>query len=205
MKIMNKLSVIIFSLIIASCSSTPNIAGIDRPDYEPYEVSKTKPTINGKYIECALRDSGHIRSFHVGNGIVSRIWSTWGTAELREGNYNRWRTIDFLEEDEQIFKIGGSNIKELSELNTLTRGEKCGVGTDGVLNLVEETFKIYRRDGMFVEQRYEASSTEKDSWEKIGNGGECKLYVETISLGSCRFYDADPDIGTFMEPYINRL
>tara|TARA_B100001059_G_scaffold231027_1_gene266156 strand:- start:563 stop:1174 length:612 start_codon:yes stop_codon:yes gene_type:complete len=203
MKIMNKLSVIIFSLIIASCSSTPKIAGIDRPDYEPYEVSKTKPTINGKYIECALRDSGDIRSFHVGNGKVTRIRSTWGNAELREGNYNRWRTIDFIKEDEQVFEIGASNIKNLSKLNT--RGEKCGIGTDGVLNLVEEKFKIYRRDGMFVERRYEASSTEKDSWEKIGNGGECKLYVDTISFGSCRFYDADPDIKAFMEPYINRL
>lgn len=205
MKTMNKLLVIIFSFIIASCSSTPKIAGIDRPDYEPYSVSENKPTIDGKYIGCTLKESKDFRTFHVGNGKVSNVFSTFGQAKPGMVETASHETIDLIEEDENFFVMGESNRERIKSYgNYITWGERCGVGlNNGWLNLKETIYKIDKRDGWFVETIFHASSTEetRDGYKSIGGGGECKLFIETRSFGACNFEDVNPDVDKFLEPY----
>ena len=211
----NILSTIVL-VTVASCSSTGDVAGIDRPDYKQYVVSENTPTIDGKYIGCTLVDSKRVKTFHVGNGKVSRVFSTFGQADPGRTEFARYETIDLISEDENFFVIGESNRETLESYNyelapgtgiysnPVTLGEKCGVGlTGGVRNLKETIYTIRKTDGFFWENTFEASSTEetRDGFRSIGSGGECKLFIEIESQGACRFLDAHPDVDKFLEPY----
>ena len=194
-----KIILIIFILFISGCASKA-IDPAELPDYLPYSVSENKTTITGKYVECILEDKanmiGNVRTFHIGNGKISRVSSSWGNAEAGETNYAYWRTVDLISEDEGWLKIGVSN-REYAK--------QCGAP---LIPLEESVYKIRRFDGWISETNYTANNRTYGSnsdgllTSREFEEGECKLFKEQTRYGACKIFDADPDVATFMKPYI---
>ena len=194
-----KITLIIFILFISGCASK-TIDPAELSDYLPYSVSENNTTITGKYVECIMENKatmiGNIRTFHIGNGKISRVRSSWGNAEAGKTNYARWRTIDLISEDEGWLKIGDSN-REYAK--------QCGAP---LIPLEETVFNIRRFDGWISERFYTANNrtygSNSDGFltSRKFEEGECKLFKEEIRFGACKISDADPDVATFMKPYI---
>ena len=144
-----KIILIIFILFISGCASKA-IDPAELPDYLPYSVSENKTTINGKYLECIMEDKanmiGNVRTFHIGNGKISWVSSSWGNAKAGETNFARWWTVDFISEDEGWLKIGNSN-REYAK--------HCGAS---LIPLEETVYKIRRFDGWISETNYYANN-----------------------------------------------
>ena len=191
---MNKVIAFIFYFFLISCSTSKAIDITELPDYLPYTASKNETTINGKYVECTLE--GTIRSFHIGNGKIYGIASSWGNAEAGRTNYANWWTIDLISEDKQWLKIGNSN-REYAK--------QCGAP---LIALEESVYLIRRYDGWISETNYFANNRTYGSnrdglmTQRKMEEGECKLFKEEKNYGACTFADVHPDIKTFMEPYI---
>ena len=190
-----KEKLILSSLIfLFSCSTSKAINPTELPDYLPFLPSENKTTISGKYVECMLE--GTVRSLHIGNGIISRIASSWGNAEAGKTNYARWETVDLISESEGWLKIGSSNRKY---------AKQCGAP---LIALEETVYLIRRYDGWISETNYYANNRAYGSnsdgllTSRKFEEGECKLFKEEIRYGACKIFDADPDVATFMKPYI---
>ena len=190
-----KETIILSSLIfLFSCSTSKALNPTELPDYIPYLPSENKTTISGKYVECMLQ--GTVRSFHFGNGIISGIRSSWGNAEAGKTNYAEWWTVDLISESEGMLKMGSSN---------RYYAKQCGAP---LIELKETVYLIRRYDGWISETNYVANNRTYGSnrdgllTQRVFAEGECKLFKEEIKFGACRFYDVDPDIATFMKPYI---
>lgn len=215
---MNKNFLFLIVMVVTSCSST-GIAGIDRPDYVLYEVSESKPKIDGKYIACTVKESPldpesrsfyldtyapippYVVDFHVGNGKISEVNSTFGKAKPGEPDFAWYEYIDLIMENETSFVIGKSNRERLKSYGTMFGEKKCGVGIDGLLNITETIYSIIRSDGFFSVTTYVASSTEGDGGQPIGDGDECKLFYEQKEYGACKFIDVPSDVSAFLEPF----
>jgi hypothetical protein len=189
---MQKLFPILFIIVLTSCSTTEKgVAAIDRPDYTPFIKSETQTTVNGKYVECTMNDST-VRTFHIGNGKISRIASSWGNAPAGQTNYAGIRgQLDLISEDEDWIEFGESKFH-------------CG---QPLLGLQESVYKVRRFDGWISETLYEASDRTYGSnseglmtYRSIGDN-QCKLFNKEVTFGACRIFDAVPDVNEFLEPY----
>ena len=101
-----------------------------------------------------------------------------------------------ISEDEGWLKIGSSNRKY---------AKQCGAP---LIPLEETVYLIRRYDGWISETNYYANNRTYGSnsdgllTSRKFEEGECKLFEEKRKYGACKIFPADPDVKTFLEPYI---